>query len=282
MNTVKFYQDEFKRMQEADRNFLGFPARLGNSAGIIDAGNGDVYVMMMLDGQTLTIPNRRVSLDLGKPVLIGTTRDDPNTLQVLGDWAVYSKPWPNGREPHSRQHGYSSYDTDWIEPERFQWLLCLPELSLGNFYIRAFGGTIDWQGGIITIDNQTLDLSASVPTTGALYTLIQCDNTGVITSKDGTPVAGKEFLTNADIPAPDADNFSLCAIRLYEAQEKLQRDIRAGKVNDFVDLRFTVNGASTGGGGGTWGSITGTLSDQTDLQAALDAKLDMYTFFNVY
>lgn len=28
----------------------------------------------------------------------------------------------------------------------------------------------------------------------------------------------------------------------------------------------------TGGGGGTWGSITGTLSDQTDLQAALDAK----------
>ncbi|CAB4151960.1 hypothetical protein UFOVP583_44 [uncultured Caudovirales phage] len=28
------------------------------------------------------------------------------------------------------------------------------------------------------------------------------------------------------------------------------------------------------GGGGTWGSITGTLSDQTDLQAALDAKYD--------
>ena len=26
------------------------------------------------------------------------------------------------------------------------------------------------------------------------------------------------------------------------------------------------------GGGGTWGSITGTLSDQTDLQSALDGK----------
>jgi hypothetical protein len=32
-----------------------------------------------------------------------------------------------------------------------------------------------------------------------------------------------------------------------------------------------VNAAPTGGGG-AWGSITGTLSDQTDLQAALDAK----------
>jgi hypothetical protein len=30
-----------------------------------------------------------------------------------------------------------------------------------------------------------------------------------------------------------------------------------------------------GGGGGTWGSITGTLSDQTDLQVALDAKLEI-------
>lgn len=32
--------------------------------------------------------------------------------------------------------------------------------------------------------------------------------------------------------------------------------------------------SSAGGGGGTWGSITGTLSDQTDLQTALNAKAD--------
>lgn len=32
--------------------------------------------------------------------------------------------------------------------------------------------------------------------------------------------------------------------------------------------------ADLGGGGGTWGSITGTLSSQTDLQDALDLKLD--------
>jgi hypothetical protein len=32
--------------------------------------------------------------------------------------------------------------------------------------------------------------------------------------------------------------------------------------------------SAIGGGGGAWGGITGTLSDQTDLQAALDAKLD--------
>jgi len=35
-----------------------------------------------------------------------------------------------------------------------------------------------------------------------------------------------------------------------------------------------VNYSGTGGGGGVWGQITGTLSDQTDLQDALDAKFD--------
>jgi len=34
---------------------------------------------------------------------------------------------------------------------------------------------------------------------------------------------------------------------------------------------YVIN-SSGGGGGGTWGSITGTLSDQTDLQTALDGK----------
>lgn len=38
-----------------------------------------------------------------------------------------------------------------------------------------------------------------------------------------------------------------------------------------------VSGVNTGGGGGgTWGSITGTLSDQTDLQSALDALHPKY------
>ncbi len=36
----------------------------------------------------------------------------------------------------------------------------------------------------------------------------------------------------------------------------------------------TVSLATLGGGAGTWGSITGTLSNQTDLQTALDARVD--------
>lgn len=38
------------------------------------------------------------------------------------------------------------------------------------------------------------------------------------------------------------------------------------------DPQNPIISSTGGGGGGTWGSITGTLSDQTDLQSALDAK----------
>jgi len=53
-----------------------------------------------------------------------------------------------------------------------------------------------------------------------------------------------------------------------------------GATNTYV---LTADGAGNaawlaptgGGGGGAWGTITGTLSDQTDLQAELDAKADL-------
>lgn len=44
-----------------------------------------------------------------------------------------------------------------------------------------------------------------------------------------------------------------------------------------VDANGNFATTTCGSGGGTWGSITGTLSDQTDLQAALDAKIAVGT-----
>lgn len=50
----------------------------------------------------------------------------------------------------------------------------------------------------------------------------------------------------------------------------------------ITGLAQIVVGPGSGGSGGSgsvaWGSITGTLSDQTDLQSALDAKQDTITF----
>lgn len=57
-------------------------------------------------------------------------------------------------------------------------------------------------------------------------------------------------------------------------------DLAAGSVGLWFDIGAGVLSAwdgsvwsdIAGGGGGSWGSITGTLSDQADLQASLNAK----------
>lgn len=64
-----------------------------------------------------------------------------------------------------------------------------------------------------------------------------------------------------------------------EGVAETQRDnlnfVGAGvSVSDDSANNATVVTISGGGGGGTWGTITGTLSDQTDLQTALDGKVD--------
>jgi hypothetical protein len=45
-----------------------------------------------------------------------------------------------------------------------------------------------------------------------------------------------------------------------------------GDLDDLVLVELARNRVDSGGGGGEWGSITGTLADQTDLQDALDDK----------
>lgn len=46
------------------------------------------------------------------------------------------------------------------------------------------------------------------------------------------------------------------------------------KIGDGVTAWLSLPYFAGAGGGGTWGSITGTLSSQTDLQSALDGKVD--------
>lgn len=48
--------------------------------------------------------------------------------------------------------------------------------------------------------------------------------------------------------------------------------VNDGEPQNFILIESNFIGGG-GGGGGTWGSIVGTLSNQTDLQSALDAKV---------
>jgi len=55
--------------------------------------------------------------------------------------------------------------------------------------------------------------------------------------------------------------------------------VLVGQANGTYALIATSSLGIAGGGGGTWGSITGTLANQTDLQNALNAKFSLANWY---
>ena len=102
-------------------------------------------------------------------------------------------------------------------------------------------GSISWGGISGTLSDQT-DLQSALDLKAAISD---------VTLNSATDVSGKSWVLDEDNMASD-DATKLAT----------QQSIKA-----YVDSAVSV-------GGGTWGSITGTLSDQTDLQTELDAKAD--------
>jgi hypothetical protein len=116
------------------------------------------------------------------------------------------------------------------------------------------------------------------------------------TDCDASGEVGRLYLQSQD-PATDNSTLYVCSqtgaatyawtFSSYKAQDAAPATCTVGMV--WFDTNATAGSnwfgctaANTwtllgGGGGGTWGSITGTLSNQTDLQTALDAKQPVIT-----
>lgn len=120
--------------------------------------------------------------------------------------------------------------------------------------------------------------------------LSENDFTDILKTKLDGIAAGAEVNVNADWNSVSGDSeilnkptipsiAGLATVTYVDNQDALKEDDLGNPLVDGYVLASTVAGVrswveQSGGGGGTWGSITGTLSDQTDLQLALDNKVD--------
>ncbi len=64
------------------------------------------------------------------------------------------------------------------------------------------------------------------------------------------------------------------------AQYPAINDAEYDLLKKLVQNTYLIVNGGGGGGGGVWGAITGTLSNQTDLQSALNAKANTFTADN--
>jgi len=217
---------------ESDQK-MQFVGVLGNHDGTVDAGDGLVY-MTLHNGQVMRLVNKRVPNIAGRSVVAGYDPMEPNLLQVLYFRGVYGD---DDTQPlvadHHETHEFPGHDTVWVKQDQFLPLLVLPA---EDFTVQVYGGVFrksDSTGWAI-IQNQQVDLSSYVPTAGALYVLIDADNSGALSVVSGTLVDSVDVLDYDDLPEPS--NIPIVYIRLYDGQDQVRRE---ANFNDFVDPRFS-------------------------------------------
>ena len=127
--------------------------------------------------------------------------------------------------------------------------LRLGKHTSGNFTVRIERDLLEYSNTIIWIPSQTLDLTASVPSTRSRWTLVYLLPDGTLGFADGV-IRDLSLLTVADIPVPTFDHFRLGAVMLWAGQTQIRDD---GGRRDILDLRFPQSLVS-----GTGGSTTTT------------------------
>jgi hypothetical protein len=138
----------------------------------------------------------------------------------------------------------------------------------------ATSGSPDWGDIAGTLSDQTdLQLALDAKVDGVSGTgLVSVDNTD-----PNNPIISTtaEANVNADWDAVSGDAQILNKPTIINVSDDAY-DATTWNGNTDAPTKNAIRDKieTMSGGGGTWGSITGTLSDQTDLDAALDSKLE--------
>lgn len=127
------------------------------------------------------------------------------------------------------------------------------------------GGSVAWGGITGTLSSQT-DLQAALDGKASTASLATVATTGAYSDLTGLPTLGTA--------AAAATTDFATAAQGATADAALQSVVAGTNVTiDVTDPQNPVINVSSGTASVAWGGITGTLSDQTDLQAALNDKV---------
>lgn len=175
---------------------------------------------------------------------------------------VYDQPvyvgLPDGAEEELQWPGLH---TLYVRPEQFLPGAVIPKTDMTVY---VYGGSLPLpSGGYVTIPTRELDLTPYLPATNAHWLTIGWNVDGTIATATGGAANSCGELKEDEIPT--TSGYDLAAVKLFNGQTVISH----GKFGSVImDLRFFKPGSVAT----SWGSITGTLSNQLDLQNILDNK----------
>jgi len=136
--------------------------------------------------------------------------------------------------------------------------------------VNLYFGFIFSSGVYTYIAQQDLDMTAHIPVTTnkAALVFVTIDTTGTAVMTKGAEVNISDLVLT-DLPAIPTNTAFVCgAVRVYNGQTVFQE---MHTNTDFIDLRFPTYAGDDAYSMAVWGSITGDIEDQTDLQSELAA-----------
>lgn len=201
------------------------PAVLGDLNGVVATGvNGMVYARFT-NGQVVTAFNRIAPLIRDLQVIVGRSKTLSNTWQVILVRENYLTPAANGAvAAHHEQHEFPNQDTVWINRKQVTSLTVLvsdPDL----FKVQVYGALVRTKNGIVSIENQEIDLSSYVPASGAVYVAIETDEAGTLIINEGTPFLSPEAAILSDVPLPAPDKYTIAFVMLYDVMTELTNEM---------------------------------------------------------
>lgn len=258
-----------KQISVFGSEWMGEPqgAFLGDYSQQVVSPNAGMYYARLYNGKLIEVYNAaNLPAKFDLHITIGRKKSRPDRWILIEERSSYlAVAGHSGVAGHWHQHTVDGWDR--VPTDLKQIVQFAIQVTDGeNFIVGVNGRVIQTSAGHVKVATQFLDLSSYVITEGAKYVAIEVDEDGLLSLNDGAVFGSLDSATNADFPATTTDKTILAFVAIYESQDELK---------DADIILVTPLAGVSGSGSVAWGDITGTLSDQTDLQAALDAKADI-------
>jgi hypothetical protein len=240
MTTLKDAQRAVQQTLGTKQNSIEWQlAMTGDGHGLVDAGNGMIYVRTGENSSVIQVINGGIALYDGVICRIIKPPEDPlhwyairATDQRIDENGASGGSAALNMPPHHILHEYLGVDQVNFD---FRQLTTLRVYAAGALTVGVLSGLLPRPGADLVVPTQTIDLASHVPASGALYCLISVDSAGAIVGTDGVATTGVFSLTLGDIPDTPAGNFRLAAVRLYTGQTVISESTSK---NDIRDLRW--------------------------------------------
>ncbi len=247
-------QVEVMRNRREQKPWAG---HLGDGSGTVEVpGHPNLWYVRSV-GSNIAIPVYRGAAPRlhGYPVLVGQDVYKRKWTRILGinmDELAGGNTTISEVGPHAESHGLAGSDPGYFDVRQIVNVLAYASTGM---IAHVNAGWVIIDGQVVKVASANIDLTASIPATGAAYSIIRCNSSGVLSVVDGTPVASLIDLTPADAPAFADGYAAIAVVELWDGMTELSRST----VHPSVIPLYLAQISGVGGGAVT------TLDGLTDV-----------------